>query len=91
MPTYEYLCKKCGKRFERWQSITEPPLKTCPKKNCSGKAVRHIGGGGGFLLKGSGFYTTDYRKSDYVKAAKKDAPEKKPAEKKKKKTAEKKA
>jgi len=89
LPTYEYICKKCGKSFEHWQNIKDNPLKTCPRKNCKGKVIRDIGGGGGFLLKGSGFYATDYRKSDYLKAAKKDSPEKKTAEKKKKKPAQK--
>ncbi len=33
-----------------------------------------IGGGGGFILKGSGFYSTDYRKPDYKEKEKKDKP-----------------
>jgi hypothetical protein len=31
-----------------------------------------ISGGAGFLLKGSGFYTTDHRSKPYQEAAKKD-------------------
>ena len=50
MPTYEYKCGKCGE-FEETQRITEPPLKKCP--HCGGKAERLVGGGGGFVLKGS--------------------------------------
>jgi len=50
VPTYEYKCGKCGE-FEETQRITEPPLKKCP--HCGGKAERLVGGGGGFVLKGS--------------------------------------
>jgi putative FmdB family regulatory protein len=60
MPTYEYECDKCRKRFELFQSIKDDPIKKCPK--CSGKAHRLIGGGSGIIFKGSGFYETDYKK-----------------------------
>ena len=63
MPTYEYQCKKCGHRFEKFQQITEAPLKSCP--NCHGSLKRLIGAGGGIIFKGSGFYTTDYRNKKY--------------------------
>ena len=59
MPTYQYRCTHCGYDFEEFQNITEPPLDKCPK--CGHKPRRVITGGAGFLLKGSGFYTTDYR------------------------------
>jgi len=72
MPTYEYRCLKCSKRFEVFQSIKEPPLKKC--QYCLGKVERVIGLGGGVIFKGSGFYTTDYRNSDYKEKAKKDKP-----------------
>ena len=61
MPTYEYLCKKCGHTFEEFQSMSENPLTRCPKCGTDNLA-RVMGGGGGFILKGSGFYGTDYRK-----------------------------
>lgn len=60
MPTYEYECKKCGKRFERYQSITAKPLKKCP--DCGGRVRRIISAGGGVIFKGSGFYETDYKR-----------------------------
>ena len=77
MPTYEYECKKCGHRFEEFQSITAEPLKICrkaicPKGGARGRLKRLIGGGGGLLFKGSGFYETDYRSESYQKAAKAD-------------------
>ena len=68
MPTYDYRCKKCGHRFEEFQKMTDPPLKQCPE--CKGPVERLIGGGAGFILKGSGFYQTDYRSEDYKKKAK---------------------
>jgi len=74
MPTYEYECTKCEHRFEKFQSMTEKHVKTCPA--CKGKVKRLIGGGGGILFKGSGFYQTDYRSSSYQKKAES---EKKPA------------
>jgi putative FmdB family regulatory protein len=61
MPTYEYECGKCGHRFERFQSMTEPPVKRCPQ--CRGKVRRVLGAGAGIIFKGSGFYATDYRKA----------------------------
>lgn len=59
MPTYEYECKKCGYQFDRFQSITAEPLKTCPK--CRGRVHRMLTTGSGIIFKGSGFYETDYK------------------------------
>ena len=71
MPTYEYVCTACGKHFEKFQSITAAPIKTCP--NCGkNKAQRQISGGAGFIFKGGGFYETDYRSEGYKKAAEAD-------------------
>lgn len=61
MPTYEYACTACGNEFERFESITAKPNKTCPKCNAK-KGERKISGGGGFIFKGTGFYITDYKK-----------------------------
>ena len=60
MPTYEYQCLKCKKKFEKLQKMTDAPLKKCP--HCSGKAQRLISAGTGFIFKGSGFYINDYKK-----------------------------
>ena len=70
MPTYEYECTKCGHVFEEFQSITADPLTDCPREGCDGKVRRLISPGGGFLLKGDGFYSTDYRSESYKKAEK---------------------
>ncbi|HOE00920.1 MAG TPA: zinc ribbon domain-containing protein, partial [Kiritimatiellia bacterium] len=59
MPTYEYQCRKCGHEFEKFQSITAAPVKTCPK--CRGRVARLVSGGAGIIFKGTGFYQTDYK------------------------------
>jgi putative FmdB family regulatory protein len=63
MPTYEYLCRKCGHTFEEFQSMSEEPLTRCPECGTDNLA-RVMGAGGGIIFKGSGFYVTDYRKTD---------------------------
>ncbi len=60
MPTYEYECKVCDFKFEKFQQMTAQPLKECPK--CKSEVRRLIGKGGGIIFKGPGFYATDYRK-----------------------------
>jgi len=60
MPTYEYECLDCKKRFDILQNITAEPIKHCPK--CNGKVKRLISQGVGIIFKGSGFYATDYKK-----------------------------
>ena len=61
MPTYEYLCTKCGHEMEAFQSMKDEPLKQCPA--CKRRALkRKVGGGAGLIFKGTGFYITDYKK-----------------------------
>ena len=57
MPTYGYECKSCAFTFDAFQSMTDEPLKTCPK--CSKAIRRLINGGSGVIFKGGGFYVTD--------------------------------
>jgi putative FmdB family regulatory protein len=62
MPTYEYVCPKCGHEFEQFQPMSDPPLKRCP--HCKKLGLKRlIGRGGGIIFKGSGFYQTDYKKT----------------------------
>jgi putative FmdB family regulatory protein len=68
MPTYDYRCTACEHRFELVQKMSDPPRKRCPK--CGKKVERLIGAGAGLLFKGSGFYITDYRSSEYQAKAK---------------------
>jgi len=58
MPTYDYLCESCGYKFEKFQKMNDDPLKKCPK--CGKEVKRLIGTGMGVILKGKGFYATDY-------------------------------
>jgi putative FmdB family regulatory protein len=64
MPIYEYKCNKCGV-FEVMQKITEAPLKKCP--TCKSKTERIISNTS-FVLKGSGWYATDYAKKSSGKS-----------------------
>lgn len=84
MPTYEYICAKCGHEMEAFQSMNHAALKQCPA--CKKSTLkRQIGGGAGLIFKGSGFYITDYKKKSGTPDAKPDAkpasksPETKPA------------
>jgi len=49
MPTYEYICTKCGHEFEVFQTMSEEPVKDCPQ--CQGEVRRKISGGM-FCVKG---------------------------------------
>ena len=62
MPTYDYACAACGHGFERFEPIGDDAKKKCPKCGKK-KAQRMLGTGVGVIFKGSGFYTTDSRKS----------------------------
>jgi putative FmdB family regulatory protein len=71
MPTYDYVCDKCGHEFELFQKMSDPPRRRCPR--CRGTIRRRIGAGSGLLFKGSGFYATDYRSSEYKTKAKEES------------------
>jgi len=71
MPTYDYRCPKCGTGFEVFQRMKDKPKAKCPK--CGAKAERQMSGGHGLVFKGSGFYTTDYKRA----GEQKDGPEQK--------------
>jgi putative FmdB family regulatory protein len=79
MPTYEYVCEKCGHQFDKFQSMAAKPLTTCPEDVCAqkrwgkGRVKKIISAGAGLIFKGSGFYITDYRSESYKEAAKKDS------------------
>lgn len=73
MPTYHYSCSECGNDKEIRQKITDEALKICPicKKETFSRGP---GGGQGFLLKGSGYYITDYCRKDPVNSTKECCP-----------------
>ncbi len=80
MPTYEYVCTKCGHAMEAFQSMKDAPLTKCPACKKPG-LKRQVGGGAGLIFKGSGFYITDYKKKSGTPDAKpaSKSPETKPA------------
>jgi putative FmdB family regulatory protein len=57
MPLYEYQCQACGRRLERIQKFSDPPLEVCP--HCGGKLEKLISSPA-IQFKGSGWYITDY-------------------------------
>ncbi|MFN8383776.1 MAG: zinc ribbon domain-containing protein [Anaerolineales bacterium] len=80
MPVYTYRCESCGVQFERHQSFTDAPLKTCPE--CRKKALKKVITPTKIIFKGSGFYATDHKSpsgesSHSKKSTKKDTKEKK--------------
>ena len=63
MPIYEYKCEKCNVTFEAMQSVSAKALKTCKGLGCNNKnngKVHRLVSASGFILKGSGWYTSDY-------------------------------
>ncbi len=67
MPVYEYECLDCGRPTEAFQRISDGPLKVCPE--CGGR-LKKLLSNTSFVLKGSGWYLTDYARKP---AEKKDA------------------
>lgn len=57
VPTYEYECPQCQRIWEVRQRISEPALTTCDQ--CGG-AIRRLLSPAPFILKGGGWYVTDY-------------------------------
>ena len=70
MPTYEYECPKCPRTFEVRQRISEPALATCDR--CGGPVHRLISPAP-FILKGGGWYVTDYPSESRKKAMKSES------------------
>jgi putative FmdB family regulatory protein len=71
MPIYEYKCPKCGV-FEVMQGIKQAALKKCP--TCKSKIERMISSTS-FVLKGTGWYATDYAKKTPPSESAKDGKE----------------
>ncbi len=62
MPLYEYDCGSCQKRIEAIQKFADAPLTDCPE--CGAKAaLQKRMSLNSFSLKGTGWYSTDYKKS----------------------------
>jgi putative FmdB family regulatory protein len=61
MPIREYECDVCGRRFEKIQGFSDPPIEVCP--TCGGHVHKMISSPA-FQFKGSGWYVTDYARKD---------------------------
>lgn len=60
MPIYEYECEDCGKISEVMQKFDDEPLSTCP---ICGGIVHKLISQSSFILKGTGWYVTDYARA----------------------------
>ncbi|MBN2809545.1 MAG: zinc ribbon domain-containing protein [Deltaproteobacteria bacterium] len=60
MPIYEYQCEECEHTFDMLRKITDEPLKECPE--CGGP-VNKLVSSTSFILKGGGWYATEYGKN----------------------------
>ena len=86
MPTYEYECLECKRVFEIRQRISEPPLTKC---DACGGPVRRLLSAAPFILKGEGWYVTDYPSESRKKARESEKSSDKPADKPADKSADK--
>ena len=61
MPIYAYKCDSCGFAKDVLQKLSEAPLALCP--SCGVASFKKQLTAAGFLLKGSGWYATDFKDS----------------------------
>jgi putative FmdB family regulatory protein len=69
MPIYGYRCSQCGHELEVLQSMSAEPLRVCPE--CGGSLTKLLYPVG-VQFKGSGFYSTDYKKNGAPSSKKSD-------------------
>ena len=62
MPIYEYECKRCDHFFEELLQAMEEAPKKCP--SCGSKRIKRLISRSSFVLKGEGWYVTDYARKD---------------------------
>jgi putative FmdB family regulatory protein len=62
MPIHEYRCRKCEAVVERIEGTHDRPMRKCP--SCGGRVDQMISSSA-FVLKGSGWYATDYGKKSH--------------------------
>jgi len=70
MPNYEYLCQKCGHRFEQIRKFSDRQLRKCPE--CGG-VIEQVISAPAVQFKGSGWYVTDYPKKGAGSASSSEA------------------
>lgn len=59
MPIYEYRCGACGHEMEAMQKMADAPLTDCPE--CGKADLTKLVSAAGFVLKGGGWYETDFK------------------------------
>jgi len=79
MPIYEYACASCDHHLEALQKISEDPLVVCPE--CGEESLRKMVSAAAFVLKGSGWYETDFKNSGKEKPKDTKASDGQPASK----------
>ena len=79
MPIYEYACASCDHHLEALQKISEDPLVFCPE--CGEESLRKKVSAAAFVLKGSGWYETDFKNSGKEKPKDAKASDGQPASK----------
>ena len=79
MPIYEYRCTDCGYQKEYLRKMSDAPLTDCPK--CGATTLRKMVTAAGFMLKGSGWYATDFKNGSRPKSKPEDKASTPPAEK----------
>lgn len=62
MPIYEYKCHSCGQKFEKIEKFSDAPMEI-HADGCGGPVERLISAPA-FQFKGTGWYVTDYAKSN---------------------------
>jgi putative FmdB family regulatory protein len=67
MPVYEYKCEACGRKLEVMQKFSDPLLAECP--HCHGRLKKLISNTS-FVLRGTGWYVTDYARGHATQAQK---------------------
>ncbi len=71
MPIYEYSCLECGHEFEKLQQVSDSPVRKCP--SCGLLKARRMISRTSFVLKGDGWYVTDYPSKDRKAAMKSES------------------
>jgi putative FmdB family regulatory protein len=66
LPTYEYRCVSCEHQFERFQRMSDDPVKDC---EVCGEPVKRLLFPVAVHFKGNGFYSTDYAKKNAIGTA----------------------
>ncbi|MBM4387238.1 MAG: zinc ribbon domain-containing protein [Deltaproteobacteria bacterium] len=59
MPTYEYRCEACLRTFEVFRKVSDPAAAAC--EHCGSSNTKRLVSATNFILKGSGWYVTDYK------------------------------